>query len=198
MFWPGGVSDEAVFVHSDGGRSGVEGRLSQCHGLVYEDIGNPNHLGNVRVEGNECLVGMFVTVRQTVVPDLNPLVSPVHPEGRLQRHRPCHLVNFQDVSQVYWEFYIHRKFILRSWVLKVLLLHDMYIVKLSHQGGSCSHHQSGECPHAFFYDSSENIIMQSFMGKSHHNCDNCINWDFPNLLLCTADAVCCGHCLLRS
>ena len=101
MFRPGGVSDEAVFVHSDGGRSGVEGRLSQCHGLVYEDIGNPNHLGNVRVEGNECLVGMFVTVRQTVVPDLNPLVSPVHPEGRLQRDRPCHLVNFQDISQVY-------------------------------------------------------------------------------------------------
>ena len=62
---PGGVSDKAVFVHSDRGRSCVEGWLPQGHGLVYEDIRNPNHLCNIRVEGNECFVRMFVTVRKT-------------------------------------------------------------------------------------------------------------------------------------
>ena len=81
---PGGVSDKAVFVHSDRGRGCVEGWLSQGHSLVYEDIRNPNHLCNIRVEGNECFVRMFVTVRKTLIPDFNPLISPVHPEGGLQ------------------------------------------------------------------------------------------------------------------
>ena len=62
----------------------MEGWLSQSHSLVDEDIRNPDHLRNVRVEGDEGFVGVFVTVRKTVVPDLDPLISPVHPEGGLQ------------------------------------------------------------------------------------------------------------------
>ena len=119
---PGGISDKAVFVHSNGGRSGVEGWFSQSHGLVYEDVRDPDHLGDVRVERNEGFVGMFVTVRQTVIPNLYPLVSPVHPEGGLQRHGPRHLIHLQHISQVYREFYIHWKLSLWSWRRKVLIL----------------------------------------------------------------------------
>ena len=79
---PGGISDKAVFVHSNGGGSRVECWLSQSHGLVNEDIRDPDHLGHVWVERNECFVDMFVTVRKRLWPQLDPLVSPVHPEGR--------------------------------------------------------------------------------------------------------------------
>ena len=81
---PGGISDKAVFVHSDRGRSGVKGWLPQSHSLINEDIRNPDHLRQVRVERDEGFVWMFVTVRKTLVPDLDPLISPVHPEGGLQ------------------------------------------------------------------------------------------------------------------
>ena len=119
---PGGISDKAVFVHSNGGGSRVECWLSQSHGLVNEDIRNPNHLGHVRVERDEGFVWMFVTVRQTVIPDLYPLVSPVHPEGGLQRHGSRHFIHLQHISQVYREFYIHWKLSLWSWRRKVLIL----------------------------------------------------------------------------
>ena len=61
----------------------MEGWLSQSHSLVNEDIRNPDHLRNVWMEGDEGFVWMFVTVRKTFVPDLDPLISPVHPEGGL-------------------------------------------------------------------------------------------------------------------
>ena len=93
----------SVPVNSEGGRWGEVSRSPDIDGLVYEDVGNPDHLRHAGVKSHKVLVKALKPLGQSLHFQGQPLVPPEHPERGLEGHGLRDLVDLEHVPQVYGE-----------------------------------------------------------------------------------------------
>ena len=94
------VSDQAVPVHSDGGRLGVEFGHSDVDGLVDIDVWDPEVLGKCGVQHDVVRIHVLPIKPGNILHDLDVLVGPEELEGCLQCYLLLGLGDVHNVAQV--------------------------------------------------------------------------------------------------